>query len=223
MKKMVILVILYYFSGSGIPSFQFSFWQVVNFQLLHPWITGTRGVADSWLRRMTQPKTQTPHVPRLQWWVFHHGMSRIPTTAPASRRQRRSLKSEGFMLILSFHFLSFHFRYVSLRFVSFHSVTHSLISSSVPLFVHLRVSIVVVSSLPLSPVTSNTYYQWQTPTWSGKHAINKFNIGHNNSTVLVSDCPNFQRCPVGFFPASCCYLCKWKAFLPFTTSWGVPK
>lgn len=149
---------------------------------------------------------------------------------------------------VSFPFISCSLCFASLCFVSFgHSLTHQFVRQ----FICCFISIVVVSSLPLSPVTSTTYYQWQTLTWSGeakiqiivfvlqqylsilhkdnkhpttmKHAIGKFNIGHNFlrlfGFLIVQTSKGVQR----FFPASCCYLCKWKAFLPVMTFWGVPK
>lgn len=114
---------------------------------------------------MTQPKT--PH--RHTYQGCNDGF--FTTGCLGSQLLRACIKKTttqpeirgGSMLIhpfVSFPSVSFRFMfviYVSLGFASFHSVTHSLISSSVPLFVHLRVSIVVVSSLPLSPVTSTSY------------------------------------------------------------------
>ena len=89
--------------------------------------------------------------------------------APASRTRRRSLKSEGsFRFIhpfVSFHFLSFHFvmfRFALLRFIR--PLTHSLTHQFIRQFMRLFILVVVVASSPLSPVTSTTYNQWQTPT-----------------------------------------------------------
>ena len=60
----------------------------------------------------------------------------IPTAAPASRRRRRSLKSEGGSMLIhpfvSFPFISFSLCFASLCFVSFgHSLTHQFVSSFV--------------------------------------------------------------------------------------------
>ena len=117
-------------------------------------------IADSWLgftprTRMTQPKTQTPHVPRLQWWVSHHstGMSLIPMRLhqehdDAAWNQRGPFVS----FILSFHFISFRFIslcFASLCFVSFgHSLTHSSVHSSVHALIHLSCCCRVIAIIP---------------------------------------------------------------------------